>query len=106
MTFPRKRLQLKFFLAGKRPLDKPVRVVPLAQGGNLAPPGLKVTVTADTRHMVPQDGLGGFHGKFTFIAPAQLPDAPLPGPAHSDEEAMFPALTCSATYPSKSSPVT
>jgi hypothetical protein len=56
-----------------------MRLVSLAQGRNLTPAGLKVTVTAHTRHMVAQDGLGGFHGKFTFIAPAQLPDAPFPG---------------------------
>ncbi len=68
-----------FFNAGKRSFDKPVRMVPLAQGRNLAPSGLKVTVAADITRVVPQDGLGGFHGEFTFIAPAQLPDTPFPG---------------------------
>ena len=71
--------QLISFPAGKRPFDKPVRMVPLAQGRNLAPSGLKVTVPADITRVIPQDGLGGFHGEFTFIVLAQLPDTPFPG---------------------------
>lgn len=68
--------QLIFFHAGKRSFDKPVRMVPLAQGRNLAPSGLKVTVPADIPLVVAQDGLGGFHGEFALMAPAQLPDTP------------------------------
>ena len=33
-------------------------------------PGLKVTVPTDITGVIPQDGLGGFHGEFTLIAPA------------------------------------
>jgi hypothetical protein len=54
-------------------------MIPLAQGRYLASPGLKITVPTDITGVIPQDGLGGFHGEFTLIAPAKLPDTTFPG---------------------------
>ena len=71
--------QLVSLLAGKRLIDKPVLMVAPAQRGNLTSAGLKITVPTDVAGVVPQYGLGGFHGEFTFIALAQLPHTTLPG---------------------------
>jgi len=54
-------------------------MLPLAQGRNLTPPGLKIPVHADISRVIPQDGVSGFHGELTFVEMAQLPDKPFPG---------------------------